>query len=200
MTTQHGFLARSAAYFVLSTVLVYSAPAQQQPAPSSDAAPAGTPAAVDPKAHEAAGRLATAIGLKEKMAAQIDTMLAQGVAAMKSQFPNIRPEFADEWTRRMKARMNPDDFVAIFVRVYEKYFTAEELDQLTDAANQSKEGKTPVLSDALKEKYQKNAATAQSEIVSGATQLGAKLGSEVGEEIANEHPDWAPTPAPKSDK
>jgi hypothetical protein len=199
MKALHGFLARSAAYLVFATVLVSSAPAQQQPAPRSDAtAASATP--VDPKAHEAAIRLTAALGLKEKMAARIDTLLTQGVANMKSEFPNIRPEFTEEWQKRMKARVNPDDFIAVVVQVYEKYLTAAELDQITEATNQSKEGKIPVLSDAVKEKYQKNAVAMQSEILGGCAQLGAKLGGEVGEEIAKEHPDWNPTPAPKSAK
>ncbi len=99
----------------------------------------------------------------------------------------------------MKTRLNPDDFIAVFAHVYEKYFTAEEIDQLTDAASQSKAGKTPVLSDALKEKFQKNMVAIQSEVVGGTTQLGARIGGEVGQEIEKEHPEWT-TPAPKPAK
>ena len=117
---------------------------------------------------------------------------------MKAQFPDLRPEFAEEWRKRMKARINPDDFVAIVAGVYEKHFSTDELVQLTESVIKKKEGMPTELTAALKEKFQKEAVTIQSEIVGGTTQLGAKLGGEVGQEIGVEHPDWAPKSASRS--
>jgi hypothetical protein len=127
------------------------------------------------------------------MVAGIDPNLDKGVAALKAQTPPLRPEFIEEWRKRMKERMKLDDFVAIVVQVYLRYFTADELDQLSDLVISRKEGKSAELSDAPKEKFQKDAVAIQSEIIGGTTQLGARLGGEVGEEIQKEHPEWVPT-------
>ncbi len=204
MKTPIAIAVRLACALALACSLMSTVRAQQpessSPSSTAGAAPVAGSAAtpVDSKTHDAAVRLVTTMGIKEKMTAGMDTMLDQGIAAMKTQIPDIRPEFVQEWRRRMKARMNSDDFVAVIVHVYEKYFTADELDHLTAAAAESKQGKTPVLEDALKEKFQKNAIAMQSEIIGGSTQIGAKLGGEIGEEIGKEHPEWAPKPAPKS--
>ena len=204
MKALHGIAVWPAVALALGGALTCTVGAQQpappRPAPAVNAATSSDSdaAEIDSKTHQAAIRFVTALGLKERMTASVDGILDQGIASMKAQFPNIRPEFQEEWRRRMKARMNPEDFVLIVAQVYEKYFTAEELDQLSAAVAESKEGNTPVLPDALKEKYQKNAIAMQSEILGGTTQLGAKLGGEVGQEIGKEHPDWAPDSAPKS--
>jgi len=169
----------------------------QKPPSSPDTASTAETALVDLKTHDAALRLVEALGLKEKLAAGVDTMLEQGVQGMKAQFPDIRPEFTEEWRKRMKTRMKIEDFVAVVVRVYEKHFTADELDQLTNVVVSRKEGKTAELPEGLKEEFQKNAVAIQSEIIGGTTQLGARLGGEVGEEIGKEHPEWAPPSAAK---
>jgi len=183
---------RMAACAVLSLSSVCTA-LSQQPSPSPDSGSAAATALdVDPKAHDAALQLVEVLGLKEKLAAGIDADLDRGVAAMKAQMPTLPAQFTDEWRKRMKERMKPDDFVAIIAQVYEKHFTADELDQLSNVITSKKEGKEAVLPDALKEKFQKNAVAIQSEIIGGTTQLGARLGGEVGEEIGKEHPEWAP--------
>ena len=178
------------------TVTCSAAAYSQQPPANSPFNSAAQTSAVDPKAHEAAVRLVNALDLKAQMAAGVDSDLDKGVQAMKTQQPNLRPEFLEAWRKRMKERMNPDDFVAVVVQVYAKYFNADELDQLSNVVMGRKRGETVELSDALKEKFQKNAIVIQSEILGGTTQLGAKLGGEVGEEIGKEHPEWAPPPAP----
>ena len=195
MKSRYGCFVQMAACTVLGLSSACTA-LSQQPSPSSDRTSTAE-SAVDPKAHEAALRLVGALELKEKMAAGVDSMLEQGVQGMKAQFPDIRPEFTEEWRKRMKARMKPEDFVAIVVQVYEKHFTADELDQLTNVVSSKKEGKTAELPDALKEKFQKSAVAIQSEIVGSTTQLGARLGGEVGEEIGKEHTEWAPPSAAK---
>jgi hypothetical protein len=175
-------------------LLVWSADAQQPATPSNPPQAGDSSQKIDSETHEAAVKFVQALGVKEKMAAGIDASLDAGVEAMKKQSPNLRPEFQQEWRKRMKEQVNFDDYAAIIVHVYEKYFTAEDLHQLTGAAAAVKAGKTPSMSDDLKEKFQKNTVVIQSEIFGGTTQLGAKLGGEIGQEIAKEHPDWAPTP------
>ena len=186
-------LARPAVCLVLSLAFSCITHSQQPASNNPPATAIDATGAVDGKAHEAAVRLVDALGLKEKMVAGIDPNLDKGVAALKAQTPPLRPEFIEEWRKRMKERMKLDDFVAIVVQVYLRYFTADELDQLSDLVISRKEGKSAELSDALKEKFQKDAVAIQSEIIGGTTQLGARLGGEVGEEIQKEHPEWVPT-------
>jgi|GEM_PF-1699777 hypothetical protein len=192
MKSRLSFLAATTACAVLVLSCAGTAYSQTTSVPTAETAPA-----IDPAAHDAALRLLKALELKEKMAAGVDTMVDQGVAAMKAQFPDIRPEFTEEWRKRMKSRINPEDFVAIVAQVYEKHFSADELGQLADTVTTRKEGKTAELPASLKEKFQKDAVAIQSEIVGGTTQLGARIGGEVGQEIGKEHPDWTPPSALK---
>ena len=150
--------------------------------------PAASP--IDPKAHDAAVKLVDAIGMKQRIMDNLDKTLADSVETMKKQYPQINQAFYEEWTRRMKARMNPDDYAAVAVHVYEIHFTAEELDEMTQAHLPANASKTPAYSAALKDKLQNIMSSVMSEIVGGCTQLGAKLGADVGSEIGKEHPEW----------
>ncbi len=97
MKTLHRSLAQAAMSLVSIAAVVCAVPAQQQSAPPSDASAS---AAVDPKVHDAAMRFVATFGLKQKMAAQIDTLLAQGAENMKSQFPNLVPSSPKNGNRR----------------------------------------------------------------------------------------------------
>jgi hypothetical protein len=147
---------------------------------------------IDPKAHDAAVKLVVAIGLREKMKSNLDKMLADGIDTMKKKFPQINPAFYDEWTKRMRERINFDDYAAIAVSVYEKHFTAAELDEMTQQQIAANQLNTPTYSEPLKEKLQAVMSQIVSEMMGGFTQLGAKLGAEVGGDIGKEHPDWVP--------
>lgn len=151
--------------------------------------------AIDVKAHDATVHLVQVLGLKEKMIEGMDADLDKGVEAMKAQVSSLSPEFTQEWRRRMKARLKPEDFVAVVVQVYERHFTTEELEELSNVAIGRKEGKAVALPQAFKEKFQKDAVEIQSEIIGGTSQIGAKLGMEIGQEIAREHPDWTSSSA-----
>jgi hypothetical protein len=185
-------LKKQACMFLLGILAVSSAYARQIPAPANaqQTAPAASP--IDPKAHDAAVKLVDAIGLKEKMKGNLDKILADGVDAMKKQFPQINPAFCEEWTKRMRSRINFDDYAAIAVSVYEKHFTAAELDEMTQAQLAANGLKTPVYSEPLKEKLQQVMSLVASEMMGGFTQLGSKVGAEVGGEIGLEHPEWVP--------
>lgn len=189
------------AVFLILTLASPLAAYSQQTVPSKENPPISTDESkttVDRKAHDAAVRLVDAMGIKEEVAEKMDSNVERGVAKMRSELPNLSPEFVNEWRKRMKARLNPDDYVAIVAQVYEKYFTAEELDQLCAVVISKKQGKTAELSDALSEKFQNNEQAIDSEIAKGTTQISARLGSEVGQEIAKEHPEWVPFSAPQS--
>lgn len=187
--------------FLILTLAIPMAAYSQQTVPSQQNPPSFTDESkttVDRKAHDAAVRLVGAMGIKEEVAEKMDANVERGAAKMESKLPNLRPEFVDEWKKRMKARLNPDDYVAIVAQVYEKYFTAEELDQLYSVVISKKQSKAAELSDALSEKFQNNERAIDSQIANGTTQISARLGSEVGQEIAKEHPEWVTASAPQS--
>lgn len=149
-----------------------------------------TASPIDPKAHEAAVKLVDAIGMKQRMKDNLAKTLAEGVENMKKQFPQVTPAFCEEWTRRMTSRINFDDYNAVAVHVYEKYFTTPELEEMTQAQLAANESKTPTYPAPLKDKLQRVMSSVLSEIIGGCTQLGAKLGADVGGEIGKEHPEW----------
>jgi hypothetical protein len=174
------------------------AQAASQPAQSADqsAAQASAPqapapnAAADLKLHENAVKLVELMGVRKRMADGKEAVLEMGRDALVKQLPDADSRFADEWTRRMRERLNMDDFIDVVVKVYEKHFTAAELEELIAAQQAVNESKTPPLSVGLKGKYQAEMMDIQSEIMGGCTEVGAKLGGSVGKEIGDEHPDW----------
>jgi hypothetical protein len=150
------------------------------------------------KRHGDAVKLVELMAVREKVKENAPKMVEAGAEEMKTQFPNFDSRFSDEWARRMLTQLNPDDFVKVYVRVYEKYFTADELEQLIAAQVAINNSKAPVLSPPLLAKVKENAIAMQSAIMGGCTEVGAKLGGEIGQEITKEHPDWARTPKPGS--
>jgi hypothetical protein len=185
-------LKKKVCILLLGILTASCASARQTPATAGaqQTAPAASP--IDPKAHNAAVKLVDAIGLKDKMKSNVDKTLADGVESMKKKSPQINPAFFEEWAKRMKARINFDDYATIAISVYEKHFTAAELDEMTQQQIAANELKTPVYSEPLKEKLQQVMSQVVSEMMGGFTQLGAKLGADVGGEIGKEHPDWVP--------
>ena len=47
--------------------------------------------------------------------------------------PGLDPKFGDEWVKRMRERIKPDDFVEITAKVYATYYTSDESEQMTQA-------------------------------------------------------------------
>lgn len=183
---------------LLLTLLAASAVsvAQQIPATSAPAAtPAQTSAAIDPKLHADVVQLVELTGARQRMLAGLDKQIDEGKNSILKNGPNADPRFAEEWAKRMKARTNIDDYVAVFVSVYEKHFNDDEILELIQIQRDSNDGKTPTVSPKLREKASAIAVTLQSEIMGGCTQVGAKLGGEIGMEISKEHPDWDKAPA-----
>jgi hypothetical protein len=206
--------------FICTVAFVFPAFAQQKSAKPCDANPPAwnwltthyndepkqlpPPSPVTQQVHEAATRFIANMRLKEGILAHSDGYLAIGAEILKRQHPGLSAEFLEEWPNRVKTRLTTDkyeDYEAIWVREYEKYFTAEELDQLTDFANQFRAGNTPPnLPDALNEKVAKYQDDNLWNVRAGERELLRKLGCEVAEEILSEHPDWDSTPASRSTK
>jgi hypothetical protein len=190
-------LAKRVCVLLLGILCGTCAQARQEQAVGETQQSTSSASAVDPKTHDAAVKLVDAIGMRQRMKDSLDKVLADGVERMKKQPPQLNPAFYEEWTRRMKARVNFDDYVATAVHAYEKYFTAAELDEMTQAQLAANESKTPTYSAPLREKLQRVSSSVMSEIIGGCTQLGAKLGADIGTEIGKEHPEWATTAGAK---
>jgi hypothetical protein len=160
--------------------------------------PAMPPATTIQDAHQSAIEFVEALGMRQLMVGQLDKLVQDGKDAMVKNDPSLNPAFVDEWGKRMKARFNADDYIAVVVHVYETHFTNSELQQLIQAQRDLKASKPPNVSPELKQKLTTEGVAIQSEIIGGCTQVGAKLGGEVAQEILKEHPEWssAPKPAP----
>jgi len=174
-------------FFFLSAAAQQASPAR----PAEDA-----PAVVETETHENAVKLIELMGIRQKLNANIDKIVQQGMEKMTQQFPNFPPAFSEEWGKRMKARLKVEDFVDVGVKVYEKHYTNDDLVELIKAQKEVNESKAPAISPRLQDKVSKESTLAMSEIMGGFTQLGALLGGEVGKEIAAEHPDWVKAESP----
>jgi len=144
----------------------------------------------DKKFHEDVLTLVDVTGLRQRLLDGREKSAEEGRQTLLRRFPNYSPAFADEWAKRMVARMQVDDYVKVIASVYEKHFTDAEILELIQMQRDANTGKTPTASAHLKEKLTKELVDVQSEIIGGCTQLGAKLGGAIGEELAREHPEW----------
>jgi len=162
------------------------APQAQKPAEQS-AAPA--PAKIDAKLHADVFKLVEISGARKRLEDGFASMAEEGKREMMKQCPQCSPEFGEEWTKRMRERLKPDDFLEVFVKAYEKNFSDEEILELI-SLQESKDATPPAPSPHLQEKVKTVMPGLMGEIMGGCAQIGAKVGGEVGEEIEKEHPEW----------
>jgi hypothetical protein len=73
--------------------------------------------------HKDAAKLVEMAGSRKRLEDNFDQMVRQGKEAMVQHSPEVSPEFAAEWAKRMRARLKADDFIAIVVQVYEKNYS-----------------------------------------------------------------------------
>jgi hypothetical protein len=163
---------------------------QTTPAPTQ----ATQPQKYDPELRQNVIRLVDLTGARQRMAASLDQMAERGKEQLRRTFPSDTPAYLDEWARRMRSRTSIDDYVAVFILVYEKHFSNSDILELIQAQQDTKDKKPASISDQLRDKIDSIQATVQSEISTGCTQVGAKLGREISLEIAKEHPDWITPP------
>jgi len=152
--------------------------------------------AVDAKLHEDTIKLVELSGTRQRLLDIIDASLESGRAAMAKQCPKCTPAFGNEWVKRMKQRYPTDQFVAVYVDVYERYLTDPEILELTALQNANGSGQPVDLSPALKTKLNSVMPSLLADIAGQCTRIGAKLGGEIGIEIQTEHPEYlglAPT-------
>jgi hypothetical protein len=167
--------------------------AAQQPAPSAPSSPpaAAKPAApVDPKLHEKAIQLTQFAGLRQQIDSRIEMTLQQGKDETLRKSPQIDPAFGDEWVKQMRASMKVDDFVNVYVKAYEKYFTVKDLQELIDAQSAANDSRPITLSQTLQEKVKANAPAMQSEVLAGCAEIVERVGTQTSRQIQKEHPEW----------
>ena len=193
---------RTTQFFVLLFAMAVPL-AAQQPAPAnkdSAAAPskAAGPAASIP-ADAAARKLLLDDALKfvqasdarPRLEQSLDKLLEEGKQAMLQRNPGLDPKFGDEWVKRMRERIKPDDFVEITAKVYATYYTSDELEQMTQAQLALKNSKIYSLSPELSQKIKTNGPKIQHDINTDISRLGSSMSIEVGQEIEKEHPEWS---------
>ncbi len=103
------------------------------------------------------------------------------------------PEFGKEWKRRFLERTNINDYLDVYVRAYEKYFTNAEINELI--VLQKETSKTAVPSPALKERLTAVMPELMADAIGDCGKIGAKLGAQIGAEIEREHPEYMKPPA-----
>jgi hypothetical protein len=101
----------------------------------------------------------------------------------------------DELKKRFLERSNLQDYLDVYVRVYEKYFTDAEINELIALQKDKGTSKAASPSPALKEKLTSVMPDVLGDSMGGCAKIGAKLGSEIGSEIEREHPEYMKPPA-----
>jgi len=189
--------------FVVLLVAMAVPVAAQQPAPvnKDSALPPSTatgPAAsipADPAARKLllddALKFVQASDARPRLEQSLDKLLEEGKQAMLQRNPGLDPKFGDEWVKRMRQRIKPDDFVEITAKVYATYYTNDELEQMTQAQLALKNSKIYSLSPELSQKIKTNGPKIQHDINTDISRLGSSMSIEVGQEIEKEHPEWA---------
>jgi hypothetical protein len=152
---------------------------------------------VDPKLHADAIRLVEVAGAKQRLQDNFKQMVHDGAKQMMEKCPRCAPEFVDEWKKRFLERSNLQDYLDVYVRVYEKYSTDAEMNELIALQKDKGTSKAASPSPALKEKLVSVMPSVRGDSVGGCAQIGAKLGAEIGSEIEREHSEFLRPPADK---
>jgi hypothetical protein len=68
------------------------------------------PVEITPQLHEVAVSFITAARVRKNMLVQADPFLEQISKSLKSQHPNLNPGFTGEWQKRIKDRLDTNDY------------------------------------------------------------------------------------------
>jgi hypothetical protein len=183
---------------LLLLALALSANAQSPVDKPSEQGESAIAKKVDPKLHADAIRLVEASGAKQRLQDNFKQMVETGAKAMMENCQRCTPEYADEWKRRFLERSNPQDYLDVYARVYEKYFTDAEINELISLQKDKGTSKAPSPSPTLKEKLTSVMPDVMADSIGGCAKIGAKLGGEIGSEIEREHPEFMKPPADKN--
>jgi hypothetical protein len=150
---------------------------------------------VDPKLHADAVSLVEVSGARQRLQDNIKQMVDEGAKQMMEKCQRCTPEFRDEWGKRFLERSNLQEYLDVYVRVYEKYFTDTEINELIALQKSKGTSKAASPSPALKEKLASVMPDVMGDSMGGCAKIGAKLGAEIGGEIEREHPEYMKPPA-----
>ena len=187
---------RSTILVVLIVFLSMSNSAQQtaKTKAAKSVEPASATQAERQKLHDSAMKFVEASDARQRLEQNLDKLLEDGRRSMMHTNPGLDPQFGEEWMKRMRQRVNLDQFVVATAEVYEKYFTSDELDELTQGQLAAKKGQGHALPPQLGEKLKTNSAFIQRDINNQTSMIGGRLGSEVGKQIEKDHPEWIKAP------
>jgi hypothetical protein len=199
---------RTPKFVVLFVAIALPLAAQQAAPVKKNSTPAASKEAgsapsipTDPGARQLllddARKFVQASDARPRLEQSLDKLLEEGKEAMMQRNPGLDPKFGDEWVKRMKERVKPDDFVEITAKVYAAYYTRDELEQMTQGQLALKNSKIYSLSPELSQKIKANVPKIQHDINTDISRLGSGMSIEVGQEIAKEHPEWAKPIAPE---
>lgn len=174
----------------LLMVLAFSASAQSPVDKPSDSE-TSLAKKLDPKLHADAIKLVEVSDAKQRMQDSLEKMVDESQKQMMDKCPGCDPEFGKEWKKRFIQRTNVNDYVDVWVRVYEKYFTDAEINELLALVKDK--SKTP--SAPLKEKLTAVMPSLLADVMGDCAKIGAKLGAEIAAEIEHEHPEYVKPPA-----
>lgn len=172
---------------VLLIALALSANAQSPTAQPSKQEETTSAKKVDAKLHAEAIKLVEGSGAKKRLQDSLENIVDESQKAMMDKCPRCTPEFGKEWKRRFLERTNINDYLDVYVRAYEKYFTDAEINELISL---QKDPSKTAPSPELKEKLTSVMPALIGDAVGDCSKIGAKLGSEIGGEIEREHPEY----------
>jgi len=181
-------------FVVLLVALTLSTNAQT-PAKKSSTGETTVTKKADAKLHADATKLVEVIGAKQSLQDNLEKMVDEARKAMMDKCQGCRPEFGEEWKRRFIERTNINDYLAVYVSAYEKYFTDAEINELIALGKDTSKPPSP----ALKEKLGAVMPALMGDAIGDCSKIGAKLGAEIGAEIQREHPEYI-KPAANSTK
>ena len=182
----------------LLLALLLSANAQSPVDQHSEPSPSASATKADPKLHADAIRLVEASGAKQHLQDNFKQMVDEGAKAMMEKCERCTPAFRDEWEKRFLERSNIQDYLDVYARVYEKYFTDTEINELIALQKDKGTSKAASPSPALKEKLTSVMPSLMADSIGDCAKIGAKLGGEIGSEIEREHPEYIKPPADKN--
>jgi len=140
-------------------------------------------AAVDPALAADIRRLMDDAGVSQLLKQQVDLM-AQPLAELMKQNPNLSPDYVDALTRRLREKLTGPNIAEMAIQSYAKYFTRDDIRQMI-AYQESPVGR----------KARQATPQIMADLFTEMRAYGEKVGREAAEEVIKEHPEYLKKPA-----
>jgi hypothetical protein len=183
--------------FFLAILGISSQLSAQQTSPPPVAADA---AAVDPKVHAAVLKLFDVMHMRQKMIDGLQNDMPESKAQFLKEDPNVTPEFAAEWSKRMLDESSADAYIAVITKVYEKHFNLSLMEDLIQMQQNIKDGKPPAPAPELQEKLTKDGAEFAKEVMTACAQVSVDRSDAIVAAVTKEHPEWVKNTGKGEDK